>query len=153
MTALLALAASAAQIDFAAPFVGHYRGVLTTASGEAAVRSVPVALSIERSDDDLILILTGAHDVEMVFADDPSSFHLLERTAGPGVVRENGYLRIAEDGVTAHRSRFRREGEEEHIRLLLRKEGGALALTVLTSAGNAPLTVAAEGTLHRTVER
>jgi hypothetical protein len=132
--------AKAADSDPVARFLGHYR------SGPGfpvlAVRRPPVELTIERGDGDIIVGFFdpfGAKIVtEIVYADSPSPFHLIERTAGPEVATQSGFFR-ATGG---------RDGGQHHVRLLLRRHGDEMDLVVLTSNGTGAFAVASKTLLR-----
>jgi hypothetical protein len=137
LAAAASLPARAADSDPVAPFVGHYR------SGPGfplpAVERMPVEFAIERVDDDIVVRFVDPYQskivTEIVFADSPSPFHLIERTA-EDVSPLSGFLRATGDLAMIQRSDTGQGGRPRQLRLLLHRHGDGIDLVALTSNGS-----------------
>jgi hypothetical protein len=142
--------AMAADGDPVARFVGHYR------SGPGfpalAVRRMPVDLTIERGDGDIVVRFVDAYEAkivtEIVYADSPSPFHLIEGTAGPQVATQSGSLRATGDLAMVQRSEIGQDGGQRHVRLLLHRHGDEMDLVALTSDGTGAIAVVSKTLLR-----
>lgn len=136
--------------DPVARFVGHYQ------SGPGfpalAVRRPPVDLTIERGGGDIIVRLFDPFDAkivtEIVYADSPSSFHLIERNTASDVATQSGFFRATGDLAMVQRSEIGQDGRQRHVRLLLRRRGDEMDLVVLTGDGTGALAVVSQTLLR-----
>ncbi len=151
-----------AEGDPIAGLVGHYRGasnrVEPAVAAPAVSRYDPVELLIERGDGELVLRLAGPLEAEIAYADDGSNFHLIERTAGPEIASEAGFLRVGMNGAMAQRSLIANDGRQLHLRLFLQPAlwGTAhrgLRLDLFTSDGSGALALLATRWLEAVPER
>jgi hypothetical protein len=142
--------AMAEDSDPVARFVGHYR------SGAGfpvlAVRRPPVELTIERGDGDIIVRFFDPFEAkivtEIVYADSPSPFHLIEGTAGPEVATQSGFFRATGDLAMVQRSEIGQDGGQRHVRILLHRHGDEMDLVALTSDGTGALAVVSKTLLR-----
>jgi hypothetical protein len=152
LTIAASFPALAADSDPVARFIGHYR------SGPGfpalAVERMPVELFVERGDGDIVIRFFDAYQAkiitEMVYADSPSPFHLLEHTAASDIAMQSGFFRATGDLALAQRSEIGSDGQQRHLRLLLHRSGNDMNLVVLTSDGTGAL-VAVSKTLLRLI--
>ena len=106
---------------------------------------MPVELAIARVDDDIVVRFIDPYQskivTEIVFADSPSPFHLIERTA-EDVPPLSGFFRATSDLAMIQRSDTSQDGRPRHIRLVLHRHRDEIDLIALTSNGSDALAVA-----------
>jgi hypothetical protein len=152
VTVAAAMPAIAADDDAVGRFLGLYRASSNAADpalpAPAVLRRGLVALSLERDDGDIVVRLVGTGYDELVYRDSESRFHLIANTAGPDIASVSGFLRIEGDQAVAQRSEIGVDGQQRHLRLLMRREGANLRLTVLASDGTKPLALVSDRRLR-----
>ena len=144
------LPATAAESDPVARFVGHYRGDLGVPL--LAIQRLPVELTIERGDGDILVRFVDAYEAklvtEIVYADSPSPFHLIESAAASGVAAQSGFFRATGDLALVQRSEIGQDGRQRHVRLLLHRYDDKMNVVVLTSDGTGALAAVSSALLR-----